>query len=226
MSASSSTSQPTLGITGATEPLGLVQKSNFLWIWNARSSKPRHHCRTHPCRKPASKLGDKMLQRIHDKGAGFFPSAARHMDLFGWIAFYFDSKFNDVWPEDDLETLLRVYTGVQHLLIIGDLVQPPLFLMVEDMGLTHLFIAIDLNYRHLDFTHPFFQAISHLAIGEFFHLRSLLSPYPRNDGTGLPRLSALTHFALCTLYHRISVQLLNNYSMQLWGSVFPWAPSS
>ncbi|KAJ7105957.1 hypothetical protein C8R44DRAFT_806309 [Mycena epipterygia] len=140
-----------------------------------------------------------MLRRIEAKGPDFFPTAVRHMDLFGWISIYFSRTVKNVWPTQDLERIIPVCTGVEHLLIIGDLTTPPLFPMVQEMRPTRLFMVVDLKHKHLDFTRPFFQSVSHLAIGELDRPRSPLGePIPMHwrHWPALLRLPLLTHLAL------------------------------
>ncbi|KAJ7107396.1 hypothetical protein C8R44DRAFT_857975 [Mycena epipterygia] len=108
----------------------------------------------------------------------------------------------------DLETVFRVCTGVDHLLLMGNLTNPPLLqmLVATDMRPTSLFLGllIDPMNPRLDFAHPFFARVSHLALLRLDARHNLVLESLHYWPT-IFRLRALTHLVL---WHSTSPSLV------------------
>ncbi|KAJ7107322.1 hypothetical protein C8R44DRAFT_804497 [Mycena epipterygia] len=143
--------------------------------------------------------GAEMLPRISTKGADFFTNAARHMVIMSFEWAIMGSRSQTVWSNKDLETIFRICTRVEHLLLLSDLKRPPLLqmLVTTDICPTRLYLMIDLIHPQLDFAQPFFKNVSHLALAEMF--RPELGDPMHDDWRHWPTifgLPALTHLAL------------------------------
>ncbi|KAJ7106360.1 hypothetical protein C8R44DRAFT_886228 [Mycena epipterygia] len=108
-------------------------------------------------------------------------------------------RSENVWSNKDLETVFSVCTRVEHLLLINDLVKPLLLQMLAatDMRPKSVFLMVDLLHPQLEFAHPFFRNISHLAVAD------ISRPQPGDPmhenwhhWPMIFRLPALTHLAL------------------------------
>ncbi|KAJ7107318.1 hypothetical protein C8R44DRAFT_885348 [Mycena epipterygia] len=143
--------------------------------------------------------GAEMLPRIATKGPDFFTNAVRQMIIFSYETRIMGSRAQNVWSNNDLETIFRVCTRVEHLLLLSDLERPPLLQMLgnTDIRLTRLYMMVNLIHPELDFAQPVFRNVSHLALAELF--RPELGDPMHDDWRHWPtifRLPALTHLAL------------------------------
>ncbi|KAJ7107393.1 hypothetical protein C8R44DRAFT_744593 [Mycena epipterygia] len=147
----------------------------------------------HSIRRPGAEM---LLARIATKGAEFFSNAVRHM-FIGSLDFGIPN--DKLWLAKDLETVFRVCTGVDHLLLIGDFAKPPLLqmLVATDMRPTSLFLGllIDPMTPQLDFAHPFFARVSHLSLARLDAREDLVQENLHYWPT-IFRLPALTHLVL------------------------------
>ncbi|KAJ7107335.1 hypothetical protein C8R44DRAFT_321183 [Mycena epipterygia] len=141
-----------------------------------------------------------MLPRISTKGADFFANAVRHMIIWSFEWNIMGARSENVWSNKDLETVFRVCTRVEHLLLFSDLKRPPLLqtLVTTDMRPTRLFLMVDLQHPQLDFAQPFFRNVSHLAVAEINRTSAFSEPMHDNwrHWPTIFRLPALTHLAL------------------------------
>ncbi|KAJ7107387.1 hypothetical protein C8R44DRAFT_804561, partial [Mycena epipterygia] len=135
-----------------------------------------------------------LLARIATKGPEFFSNAVRHMLI---CSLDYTVSNDQPWFGKDLETVFRICTGVDHLLLLADLGKPPLLQMLAatDMRPKSVYLmVVDLLHPQLDFAYPLFRKVSHLAVAGFSH------PQPMHENwrhwSTICRLPSLTHLAL------------------------------
>ncbi|KAJ6537823.1 hypothetical protein B0H19DRAFT_1382513 [Mycena capillaripes] len=110
-----------------------------------------------------------MLKRIETKGADFFSAAVREVELYAVDLAFFGEHAKNVWPDAELERVLRLCTRVQELLLISMLpLQPILSLLANSRPKRMLLVPVmDKEDPGLNFAPPMFQQLTHLVIGDF-----------------------------------------------------------
>lgn len=141
--------------------------------------------------------GAEMLRRIETKGASFFSTAVRHVEITAFEWAFWGVRSKNVWSDEDLKRVLRACTGVQHLFLVGDLERLHLAMLAESRP-TRVDLLVDLMHPGLHFAQPMFQNLTHLLLGNFNRRTALGDPMDPDfrHWPAIFRLPALTHLAL------------------------------
>ncbi|KAJ7107399.1 hypothetical protein C8R44DRAFT_857977 [Mycena epipterygia] len=135
--------------------------------------------------------GAVMLPRISTKGADFFANAVRHMIIWTFEWNIMGARSENIWSNKDPETVFRVCTRVEHLLLFSDLKRLPLLqmLVTTDMRPTRLFLMVDLQHPQLDFAQTFFRNRAHVRqLAPLAHHLSAPRPHLALGHTATPHL--------------------------------------
>ncbi|KAK7059971.1 hypothetical protein R3P38DRAFT_2838786 [Favolaschia claudopus] len=135
------------------------------------------------------------------KTPDFFASATRYLYIFGMEWSFFNSGSGKRrWYDSELDTVFRVCSGVESLLLMGDLEKPKLLSMAsQTMRPRRAIMLVDLLSPQLDFSLPLFHTLTHLLLGDLTRKSAVISenwPYLNH----LRNLTTLTHLGLgnCT----------------------------
>ncbi|KAJ7128445.1 hypothetical protein C8R44DRAFT_979169 [Mycena epipterygia] len=151
--------------------------------------------------------GVALLHAIDTKPSGFFSRAVRHLALAAFHWSFMDHPQNP-WSDAELGKVLRACPGVVNLVLVGDLIEPPVLPMLSDMRPKRLLMAVDVMNPQLKWTLPLFRNVSHLCLFDINATDPVEWPQLRN----LARLPSLTHLGVYRTSPDILSAILSDYA--------------
>ncbi|KAJ7166553.1 hypothetical protein C8R43DRAFT_986328 [Mycena crocata] len=135
-----------------------------------------------------------ILRAVDNKPVDFFANATRRMWLSTFSLHFFGTRPRNPWSEAELTRVLHVCTGVKDIMIMGDIVKPPLLSLVAAMRPTRVSMLVNVTFADglIDFGAPFFSRATHLHFSDLEDM--MTADWP--DWLTLARLPALTHLAV------------------------------